>query len=308
MAISLPTLSAKDITYDKLIGSGGFGDVYRGTWNGKTVAVKKLHMKLLSSESLKEFQKEAQVMAACNHPQVIHLLGVSLEVKEYALILEYLPKGSLFDVLHDSKEPLPWSFRWIIANDIARGVAYLHSQNILHRDLKSANVLLTADFHAKISDFGMAKLKVETSSSTKTQAKGTIRWQAPELFKRNAQATESSDVYSMGMIFWEMTNRKIPFEDGNEITVMGWLKDGEKENIPEECPKDFGSLIQECWQAPSLRPTAQKVVTLLETLTPQIKAISWHWDPENPELPQTKITSFSITSPFSLRILSFLRI
>ncbi len=106
------------------------------------------------------------------------------------MVMEYLPKGSLYQVLHDSKETLPWNpIRWDIAIDVGKGLSYLHSQNIVHRDLKSLNVLLDDQYRAKITDFGLAKIKLETNSTTtKTkQGMGTTRWRAPELFKRGAK-------------------------------------------------------------------------------------------------------------------------
>ena len=180
-------------------------------------------------------------MAQCQFPHVVRLYGVCEEPGHVAMVMEYLPKGSFYQVLHDSKETLPMESRSLgDCHRCRKGLSYLHSQNIVHRDLKSLNVLLDNQYHAKITDFGLAKIKLE-SNSTSTKAKqgmGTTRWRAPELFKRGANPNPASDVYSYGMVLWEIASRQLPFSDAaDDVTVMGWIKDGEQENLPADCPK-----------------------------------------------------------------------
>ena len=210
-----------------LLGNGSYGDVYRGTWEGKEIAIKELLLKKLSDQMQTDFNNETQIMAACQSERIVRLFGVCLEVGHYAIVMEYMPKGSLYQFLQDPKNDLPWTLRWRLSIEIGEGVNYLHQKEIIHRDLKSLNVLLDSDLHAKISDFGLSKVKLETSSTsttTRTQA-GTVRWKAPELFKRKAVPTKASDVYSYGMVLWEITSRQIPFKDAtSEVIAMGWIE------------------------------------------------------------------------------------
>lgn len=278
----VPVIAWKDLEQGPLIGNGSFGDVYRGKWKGQEVAIKALQMKTLAPHLAQDFNSEAQLMWQCQFPNVLRLHGVCLEPGHSAMVLE-LMRGSLYQWLH-SGEQISMNLRWQVALDIAKGIADLHARSILHRDLKSFNVLLDSQYHAKISDFGLARLKLESRSTstarTSSHAVGTVRWRAPELFKRNAQATAANDIYSYGIVLWELLTGKIPFSDAqDEVTVMGWVKDGEKETIPPDCPPIWKEIIEACWQAPEKRPTAAEIVKALEAGVPKVAMTkSWHFE------------------------------
>jgi serine/threonine protein kinase len=162
--------------------------------------------------------------------------------------------------------------------DIGKGLSYLHDREILHRDLKSLNVLLDENFSAKISDFGLSKLKLETSSMSKTSASqkegsvGTLRWKAPELFKLKSRHTKASDAYGYGMVLWEIASRQIPFGEADEIVIMSSVKEGEKEDIPADCPAEYAGLIERTWSFdPEKRPSPHYIVLQLEKLFPKPK-------------------------------------
>ncbi len=293
--IQLQTISYNSLKIGTLLGNGGYGDVYKATWHGTEVAIKELHLKTLSKALQDEFNHESQMMAQCQFPHIIGLYGVCDEIGHKGFVMEYMPKGSLRAVLEDKSEELSWDIRWPIAIDIGKGLTYLHEKNILHRDLKSLNVLLGADYHAKICDFGLSKIKLETSSSNTKSNKGTVRWRAPETFKRGFKPVSSSDIYSYGMVLWEIAARELPFADAqDEITAMGWIKDGEKETIPTDSPKAYGKVIEETWEEAEKRPTAEKIVATLSQAKPEVtlkiseKSLkspkihvekSWHFDP-----------------------------
>ena len=153
-----------------------------------------------------------------------------------------------------------------IALDIARGLAYLHAENIVHRDIKSMNVLLT-EGKACLADFGLARVKTDTQavSTGSSQAVGTLRWMAPELFSPRAVYTRKSDMYSLGWVLWELASRRIPFHNANsnELILM-WVREGEREDIPQDCPARLASVIKDCWHGdPTRRPEAEAVAVLL---------------------------------------------
>ena len=172
-------------------------------------------------------------MAECQFPQIVGLYGICDEGGNKAFIMEYMPRGSLRSFLEDKSQEILWDTRMTIAIDIGNGLSYLHKKNILHRDLKSLNVLLDINYSAKIGDFGLSKIKLETSSSSTKSKAGTIRWRAPEAFKRGFRPANSMDIYSYGMVLWEIASRKLPFADTqDEQIVINWISSGEKRNHP----------------------------------------------------------------------------
>lgn len=271
LTLSLPCIPFSRFKVLNLLGKGGYGNVYKGEWDGLEVAIKQLHIASLPFDLLQEFRNEAKIMHKCQHPNIVRFFAISVEEGKDSIIMEYLPKGSLFQNLCDSRIELDWNLRWNISFDIAKGLSYLHLQNIIHRDLKSMNVLLESNWKAKITDFGMAKIKVATETITKEGTKvGSIRWRAPEMFRRGAKYTTSSDIYSFGVLLWEIAARKIPYaEEASDTVVMAFIKDNEKEEIPVDCPYSFAEIIKECWRnSPNERPDATSVVAKIQKEIP----------------------------------------
>lgn len=277
MDLSCTFLSWSGLKMGEKIGEGGYGDVYRAIWipSGTEVAVKQLRPKknFSFSDLAKNFKHEANIMARCHSPHVVRLYGVCAELAHMALVIEYLPKGSLYQVLHDSKEELPWNpVRWGIALDIAKGLFYLHSQSIIHRDLKSLNILLDSKYHAKISDFGLATIDVggnDILTKTKQKVVGNIGWCAPELLQ-GAKENAASDVYGYGMVLWEIASRKLPFQNilDNKAVLTKWIKDGNQEKLPVDCPKSYEQLVKICWKVANERPSAKMIVSGLRHAKP----------------------------------------
>jgi serine/threonine protein kinase len=262
------TVPASALTLVKLLGEGAYGSVYEGLWNDQAVAIKRLKAQHLTEKAIEELRQEAQIMfqLGVESKYIVPLKKICLEAPHYSLVMELMPKGSLYHLLHNGQD-LPWAIRFQIALDAAWGLKDLHGYSILHRDLKSLNILLDDRLRAKLADFGLAKVKQETSSQS-TIAKGTVLWMAPELFKRKAEVTEAADIWSLGMVLWELASREIPFKDAqNQLQAMGWIKDGEKEEIPSDCPAELKPIIESCWDLmPSQRPTVIQVVERLKRL------------------------------------------
>lgn len=262
-----------DLKSQVKIGSGGYGDVYKATWFGEDVAVKKLHYIELSGDTEDDFNREIKMMMEANYPQAVRFYGVSKDTAEYAIVMEFMTDGNLRKYMADKTNKFTWAERYQIAFDIASGLSQLHSGSIIHRDLKSLNVLLYRkgkDLRAKISDFGLATVKVSSSAaSTKKRSDtvGTVRWRAPELFRRGTPHSASTDVYSLGMILWEIASRQLPYADGDDDQAKDWIKEGENEKIPADCPAEFAAIILSCWEKdPKLRPTAAEIVAKLEPM------------------------------------------
>ncbi len=264
-----------ELTKGKKLGQGGFGVVYQGVWRFSDVAIKELLVGNPSHDALEELKVEAQVMAKLRAPNIVQFYGACLVNPHYCIVMEYMPKGALFNVLH-SKENIPWEMRYRLVTEIACGLAFLHAENIEHRDLKSLNVLLDENSHAKLTDFGLSKIKTETKTTTKGNSGGTPAWMAPELYKRGAKYTPKADIYSLGMTFWEIAARKIPFADAADVSLIkDWVKDGERENMPNDCPPKLASLIKFCWDGDqNKRPTAARIVEFLRSDEKEFTSVS----------------------------------
>jgi hypothetical protein len=266
---TMPLIPWDEITLISKLGEGGFGIVYKGTWkHGGEVAIKQIKS-ILEEDAELELKNESSVMAKLNSPYIIRLFGLCWDENKYALVMELMPNASLSQLLRSGKE-LPWDIRYSIARDVAYGLRFLHDRKILHRDLKSANVLLDGNLRAKLSDFGLSKVKTQTAYISTNSWGGTVAWMAPELFSLKPKYSATSDVYAYGMTAWELASRERPYEGVNNDIVISEVKNGNREEIPTDCPKEFAELIEKCWsQNPSERPTMEMVVKGLESLLPK---------------------------------------
>lgn len=189
------------------MGEGGFGVVYKGYVDNRTVAVKRLAAVVdISNEELKQqFDQEIKVMAKCQHENLVELLGFSSDGDDLCLVYVYMPNGSLLDRLSclDDTPPLPWHMRCRISQGAANGISFLHENHQIHRDIKSANILLDGDFTAKISDFGLARASEKFSQTIMTsRIVGTTAYMAPEALR--GEITPKSDIYSFGVVLLEI--------------------------------------------------------------------------------------------------------
>ena len=163
MTDSLQIIPNKEISRGKKIGEGGFGEVYKGTWNNYEVAIKVLVLKdqMKKKDLVGDFIDEARAMAKLNNPAVIRLFGICTDPGKYAMVMELMPRGNLDGLLSDRKRVILWNpLRWQLAIDIGSGLSFLHKHGIIHRDLKSMNILLYGQLRAKITEFGLAKMKM----------------------------------------------------------------------------------------------------------------------------------------------------
>jgi len=249
------------------IGKGTFGEVKRGIWRKENVAVKFLKEDMhVQEDILKTFIEECNMLKNLRHPNILLFMGAGTKGPSYFIVTEFCDSGNLFELLHHySNYELSWEERRRIALEIARGMNYLHSFQppIVHRDLKSMNVLLDKNLQVKIADFGSSKF-LDVSMS---KQKGTFQWMAPEVIRTNTY-TEKADVFSFGIILNEIAMRKPPYYgiDKKEVAKNVASKNDYRPAI-KNCPKEFADLMIKCWDFyPSKRPTFSQIIDILNKM------------------------------------------
>ncbi|NXY82881.1 M3K21 kinase, partial [Alcedo cyanopectus] len=282
---SLTEIDFQHLELQEIIGVGGFGKVYRATWRGREVAVKAARQDpdediTATAESVRQ---EAKLFSMLRHPNIIALHGVCLREPNLCLVMEFARGGSLNRALAAASSANPAAARggrripphvlvnWAV--QIARGMLYLHDQAIvpiLHRDLKSSNILLLEKMEhddicnktLKITDFGLAR---EWHRTTKMSAAGTYAWMAPEVIK-SSMFSKGSDIWSYGVLLWELLTGEVPYRGIDGLAVAyGVAVNKLTLPIPSTCPEPFAKLMKECWeQDPHIRPS---FALILEQLT-----------------------------------------
>ncbi|KAF8111343.1 hypothetical protein N665_0076s0318 [Sinapis alba] len=258
----------EELTLGERIGLGSYGEVYRGDWHGTEVAAKKFLDQDLTGEALEEFRSEVQIMKKLRHPNIVLFMGAVTRPPNLSIITEFLPRGSLYRLIHRPNNQLDERRRLRMALDAARGMNYLHSCNpmIVHRDLKSPNLLVDKNWVVKVCDFGLSRMKNSTYLSSKSTA-GTAEWMAPEVL-RNEPADEKCDVYSYGVILWELFTLQQPWGRMNAMQVVGAVGFQHRRlDIPDFVDPAIAELISKCWQTDSkLRPSFAEIMVTLKRL------------------------------------------
>ncbi|GMP83090.1 hypothetical protein CsSME_00037141 [Camellia sinensis var. sinensis] len=212
-----------------LLGEGGFGCVYKGYLaDGREVAVKQLNIG--GGQGEREFKAEVEIISRIHHRYLVSLVGYCISEKQRLLVYDYVPNNTLYFHLHGEGRPvMDWATRVKIASGAARGIAYLHEDchpRIIHRDIKSANILLDNNFEARVSDFGLAKLALDANTHITTRVIGTFGYMAPE-YASSGKLTEKSDVFSFGVVLLELiTGRKSvdPSQPLGEESLVEWAR------------------------------------------------------------------------------------
>ncbi|XP_037740059.1 mitogen-activated protein kinase kinase kinase 12 [Chelonia mydas] len=235
------------------VGSGAQGAVFLGRFHGEEVAVKKVRD--LKETDIKHLRK-------LKHPNIITFKGVCTQAPCYCIIMEFCAQGQLYEVLRAGRKVTPsllvdWSM------GIAGGMNYLHLHKIIHRDLKSPNMLITYDDVVKISDFGTSKEL--SDKSTKMSFAGTVAWMAPEVI-RNEPVSEKVDIWSFGVVLWELLTGEIPYKDVDSSAIIWGVGSNSLHlPVPSGCPDGFKILLRQCWNSkPRNRPSFRQILLHLD--------------------------------------------
>ncbi|XP_068149815.1 mitogen-activated protein kinase kinase kinase 13 isoform X1 [Drosophila tropicalis] len=249
----------ESITDLEWLGSGAQGAVFSGKLKNEIVAVKKV--KELKETDIKHLRK-------LDHENIIKFKGVCTQSPVFCIIMEFCPYGPLQNILKEEQVMLPsrlvsWS------KQIALGMQYLHSHKIIHRDLKSPNILISTNEVVKISDFGTSREWNEIS--TKMSFAGTVAWMAPEVI-RNEPCSEKVDIWSYGVVLWEMLTCEIPYKDVDSSAIIwGVGNNSLKLLVPSTCPEGFKLLVKLCWKSkPRNRPSFRQILTHLDIAGPEL--------------------------------------
>uniref|UniRef100_A0A672R0W4 mitogen-activated protein kinase kinase kinase n=1 Tax=Sinocyclocheilus grahami TaxID=75366 RepID=A0A672R0W4_SINGR len=243
----------EEISELQWVGSGAQGAVFLGKFHGEEVAVKKVR-------DIKE--TEIKHLRKLKHPNIITFKGVCTQAPCYCIIMEYCAQGQLYEVLRAGRKIMP-SLLVDWAMGIAGGMNYLHLHKIIHRDLKSPNMLITHDDLVKISDFGTSKELRD--KSTKMSFAGTVAWMAPEVI-RNEPVSEKVDIWSFGVVLWEMLTGEIPYKDVDSSAIIWGVGNNSLQlPLPESCPDGFKILLRQCWNCkPRSRPSFRQILLHLD--------------------------------------------
>ncbi|CAK9256287.1 unnamed protein product [Sphagnum jensenii] len=275
----LQTIKDADLEEMRELGSGTFGTVYHGKWRGTDVAIKRIRASCFAGQPSEQerltadFWKEASILSQLHHPNVVAFYGVVRDGPggTLATVTEYMVNGSLKQVLQKRDRTIDRRKRLLIATDAAFGMEYLHSKNIVHFDLKCENLLVNMrDPHrpiCKVGDLGLSKVKHQTMVSG--GVRGTLPWMAPELLNgTSTMVTEKVDVFSFGIVMWELLTGEEPYANLHYGAIIGGIVNNTlRPEVPTWCDPTWKLLMERCWASePVERPGFSEIASDLRTM------------------------------------------
>ncbi|GMF18952.1 unnamed protein product [Phytophthora lilii] len=276
----------EDIEDLKKLGSGAFATVWLVRYrNSQLLASKRLRPDRRTKKHTSTFVEEIKLIANFDHPNLVRLIGAAWTIEsDLQALLEYMDGGDLRQYLADASTPFGWSFRkFDIAIGIIEALVYLHSfvPPLVHRDLKSRNVLLSSDFQAKLSDFGTSRFR--SVENTMTAGVGTGRWLAPEVIRGDTDYGCSADIYSFGALLTELDTNQIPYSNTRgsngkiltDMTILHRVATGKLHlEVRSSCGESMRNLVERCLvEDPSKRPAATVIAYELRVIQKEMAAL-----------------------------------
>uniref|UniRef100_A0A2P2JPP8 non-specific serine/threonine protein kinase n=5 Tax=Rhizophora mucronata TaxID=61149 RepID=A0A2P2JPP8_RHIMU len=270
--VSIPTdqidvweIDTSLLKYEYKIASGSYGDLHKGTFCGQDVAIKVLMTEHLNDKLRREFAQEVFIMRKVRHTNVVQFIGACTRPPSLCIVTEFMSGGSMYDFLHKQKGVLSLPSLLRVAIDVSNGMNYLHENNIMHRDLKAANLLMDENGVVKVADFGVARVK--NQSGVMTAETGTYRWMAPEVIEHKPY-DHKADVFSFGILLWELLTGKLPYEHLTPLqAAVGVVQQGLRPSIPRHTHPQLEELLLRCWQQDAcLRPEFSEILGDLQQL------------------------------------------
>ncbi|KAJ4954230.1 hypothetical protein NE237_031062 [Protea cynaroides] len=276
----LQTIKNDDLEEIRELGCGTYGAVYHGKWKGSDVAVKRIKASCFAGRPsererlIADFWKEALILSSLHHPNVVSFYGIVRDGPDGSLatVTEFMVNGSLKQFLQKKDRTIDRRKRLIIAMDAAFGMEYLHGKNIVHFDLKCENLLVNMRDPqrpvCKIGDLGLSKVRQHTLVSG--GVRGTLPWMAPELLSgKSNMVTEKIDVYSFGIVMWELLTGEEPYADMHCASIIGGIVNNTlRPQVPTWCDPEWKSLMGSCWACdPAERPSFSEISQRLRKMS-----------------------------------------
>ncbi|CAH2076587.1 unnamed protein product [Thlaspi arvense] len=235
-------IDMKQLKIEKKVACGSYGELYRGTYCSQEVAIKILKPERVNAEMLREFSQEVYIMRKVRHKNVVQFIGACTRSPNLCIVTEFMTRGSIYDFLHKQKGVFKLQSLLKVALDVSKGMNYLHQNNIIHRDLKTANLLMDEHEVVKVADFGVAR--VQTQSGVMTAETGTYRWMAPEL----------------------------PYSHLTPLqAAVGVVQKGLRPKIPKQTHPKLTELLEKCWQQdPAQRPNFAEIIEMVKQLLHEV--------------------------------------
>ncbi|MBA0832339.1 hypothetical protein Goarm_016738, partial [Gossypium armourianum] len=250
-------IDARQLKIENRIASGSYADLYRGTYCSQEVAIKVLKPEQITREMLREFSQEVYIM---------RFVGV-LSVFDSGICAssEFMARGSIYDYLHKQRGVFKLPSLLKVALDVSKGMNYLHQNNIIHRDLKTANLLMDENQVVKVADFGVAR--VQSQSGVMTAETGTYRWMAPEVIEHKPY-DHKADVFSFGISLWELLTGELPYGLLTPLqAAVAVVQKSLRPTIPKHTHPRLRELLERCWlQDPSQRPNFSEIIDILKQI------------------------------------------
>jgi len=267
-----------ELEFTSKLGSGTSGTVYKGLYRTQPVAIKVLKTEQ-SNKELEEFKKEFQIMGSIQSPFLVFFFGACTQPR-LCMVMELCARGSLYHVMKDNSIPFTWDLAFNIMIEMTKGMDVLHTSEpnpVVHRDFKSLNLMVNDSYHVKVGDFRLSRFITETMQATLGKLRGTFAYSAPEIY-HGELFTPKSDVFSIGMVIWEIMQRVLteeyqqPWSEYPNLQrdfqiIIHCAKKNLRPTIPSSCPQLLADIIQDTWKPKGVdRPSCQDLLERFEVL------------------------------------------